>query len=116
FSGRWTLGSSAGTQKVDVRSTDSNGATVIYAIFESVATAGAATSATALAGTQGQAAKMSTAVPTPIGVSVVDLHGNAKSGVRVWFTPCETCGSANPASSLTNAGGVATSMWTLGTS
>ena len=116
FSGRWTLGPSAGTQRVEVRGTDSNAPAVIYATFESVATAGAATGATALAGTQGQAAKMSTAVPTPIGVRVVDLYGNAKSGVRVWFTPCETCGSANPASAMTNAGGVATSMWTLGTS
>lgn len=116
FSGRWTLGPGAGTQKVDVRGTNSSGATVIYATFESVATAGAATGATALAGTQGQAAKVSTAVPTPIGVSVVDLHGNAKSGVRVWFAPCDTCGSVNPVSATTNAGGVATSAWTLGTS
>jgi hypothetical protein len=115
FSGRWTLGPGAGTQKVDVRSADSAGAT-IYATFESIATAGAATSARAIAGTQSQAAQVSTAVPTPIGVSVVDLNGNAKAGVTVTFTPCETCGSANPASAVTNAGGVAMSTWTLGKS
>jgi hypothetical protein len=46
----------------------------------------------------------------------VDLNGNAKAGVTVTFTPCESCGSANPASAVSNVGGVATTTWTLGTS
>lgn len=116
FSVRWTLGPGAGTQRVEVRGDNPSGGPFIYATFESVATAGTATSATALAGTTGQAAKASTPVPTPIGVSVVDLHGNAKAGVIVWFTACETCGIANPASATTNVGGVATTQWTLGAS
>lgn len=116
FSGRWTLGPGAGTQRVEVRGDNPSGGSFIHATFESVATAGAAVSAKAIAGSQDQAAKASTAAPSEIGVSVVDLHGNAKAGVTVRFTPCETCGSANPASATTNAGGVATTQWTLGAS
>jgi hypothetical protein len=109
---RWTLGAGAGTQKVEVRA--ATGSTLIFATFEAVATAGAAANATPVAGTDGQAARQSTGLPAPVSVSVVDLQGNAKAGVTVAFTPCDACGSVDPSTAVTNAGGIATSAWTLG--
>ena len=73
----------------------------------------AAASTLSIAAGQGQTGNTSTALATPLGVTIVDAFGNAVSGVTVnWATP--SGGSFAPASSVTNAAGVATSVWTLG--
>jgi hypothetical protein len=113
---RWTLGPGAGIQKVDVRDVSDTGSGIIYATFQATASAGVAASATPVAGTNGQAAGKSNPLPMPISVSVVDIEGNVKAGVNVTFVPCATCGTVSPASAVTNAGGIASSTWVLGTS
>ncbi len=93
-----------------------------------VATSGALTSATsstfnmvagpastlAISGGQAQTGNTSAALPTPLAVTIQDANGNAVSGVNVNWT---TSGGAtmSPTTSATNAAGVATSTWTLGT-
>jgi hypothetical protein len=111
---RWTLGTSAGAQRIEVRGVNSSGAGVVFANFNATATAAAAASVTAVAGTSGQTAGQTQALPAPISVRVADAYGNAKAGVTVNFVPCSTCGSANPTSAVTDASGIASASWTLG--
>jgi hypothetical protein len=111
---RWTLGTVADTQRVEVRAVDpTTGQPLVFAAFRAVgmpdvaATVGPQ-SATALAGFPG--------LPLADSVAVVvkDRFGNPVPGVAVVWTVRRGGGSVSPASSTTGAGGVARTVWTLG--
>ena len=62
----------------------------------------------------GQTAMAGTAVATPVGVTVKDQFGHAISGIAVGFAVSAGGGFVNPAVDTTNAQGVATTSWVLG--
>jgi len=62
----------------------------------------------------GQTAMAGTAVTTPVGVTVKDQFGHALPGVAVGFAVSAGGGFLSPATDTTNAQGVATTTWVLG--
>jgi len=62
----------------------------------------------------GQTAMAGTAVTTPVGVTVKDQFGHAMAGVAVGFAVSAGGGFLSPATDTTNAQGVATTSWVLG--
>ena len=62
-----------------------------------------------------QTATVNTLLPQPITVVVKDTYGNVKSGVTVNWAAVAGGGSTAVASSVTDATGIATSGWTIGT-
>ena len=62
----------------------------------------------------GQTGLINTALPTPIGVRVVDAGGNGVSGKTVTFSTTSGSGSVAPTSVTSDAGGNASTVWTLG--
>jgi len=109
---RWTLGTVAGPQKVEVRAVDSNGAAVVFATFNATAVAGAPQSVTIISG-NGQNGQLGQALVIPLKVKVADSYGNPNTGVSVAFT-ANNGGSAAPNPVITDAAGEATTTWTLG--
>jgi hypothetical protein len=65
-------------------------------------------------GGDGQTAQVGTALPLELAVLVTDEDGAAVEGVSVSWTVIEGGGSVSPASSTTNASGVASAGFTLG--
>ena len=109
---RWTLGTGAGDQKVEVRAVDSSGAAVVFATFTATATAGAPQTVNITSGNT-QSATQNLSLPLPIIVTVKDANGNPIAGVPVMFT-ANNRGSSSPLSVNTNATGEALTIWTLG--
>ncbi|MFA7402584.1 MAG: Ig-like domain-containing protein [Pelobacteraceae bacterium] len=109
---RWTLGTEAGSQKVEVRAVDSSGAPVVYATFTATGSAAAAQSIDISSG-NAQTAQQLQQLPSPIVVIVKDAYGNPVTGVSVSFT-ANNGGSVQPETSMTNALGQAVATWTLG--
>lgn len=109
---RWTLGTQAGVQKIEVRAVDSTGAAVVYATFEAIAVAGAAQSVSIASG-DSQSAQQLQPVPLPVKVVVKDAYGNPTPGISVAFA-ANNGGSALPESAVTDASGEAAATWTLG--
>jgi len=62
-----------------------------------------------------QTATVNTALAQPIAVVVKDAFGNVKSGVTVNWAAAAGSGSTALASSVTNAAGIASTGWTIGT-
>ena len=62
-----------------------------------------------------QAGFIGEALPVPAAVRVLDANGHPAGLVRVQFEVASGEGSASPASSLTDAAGLARATWTLGT-
>jgi hypothetical protein len=112
---RWRLGTVAGdTQRVEARAVDAaTGEPLVFAHFRAVATAGPAASI-------GPAANASyIGLPMlPLADSVAalvrDQYGNPVAGQTVAWSVAQGGGSASPASSVTDANGVARTSWTLG--
>lgn len=104
----WTLGPTAGQQKVTATVTG-----LTPAEFVALGTPGAATRIEVLAGSNQQG---DAGAPLSDSVAVVahDEHGNTVPGVLVSWSVIEGAGSANPSSSTTNALGQAKTAWTLG--
>jgi hypothetical protein len=113
ISDRWTLGSVAGAQSVEVRGSDGATGGTVYATFNATALAGPPSKVSGVTG-DGQAQMQAQVLPVPLTITVTDAHGNISSGTTVNFVPCAACGSANPASAVTNGAGVASTTWTLG--
>ena len=67
------------------------------------------------AGSNGQTGTAGQQLANPISVHVTDQNSNALAGVSVAWAVVGAGGSVNTASSLTNANGDATVLWTLGT-
>ena len=63
----------------------------------------------------GQTGTVGTPLPTPIGVTVLDQHGDGMAGVVVNFAVAAGGGRTVGVSANTNAQGVATVIWILGT-
>ncbi len=69
---------------------------------------------TASASGDGQSAQVGTALPLPLRV-LVTLNGVADAGATVAWAASGTGASVNPTQSTTDATGIATTTWTLGT-
>src|SRR5207244_12273720 len=54
-------------------------------------------------------------LPTPLSVRVADGFNNPVAGVTVSWAVISGAGSPNPATSTSNASGIASTTWTLGT-
>lgn len=111
---RWTLGTVAGdTQRVEARAVDpETGEGLVFAVFRAIATPAAAAGISAVQPTL-------TGMPgTPVADSaaalVRDQYGNPVPGVTVNWAVTSGGGSVSPASSTTNAQGIARAQWTLG--
>ena len=63
----------------------------------------------------GQSAPTNTALPTPLSVIVVTQFGEALKNVTVTWTVISGGGSLNPATSLTDGTGIASTSFTTGT-
>lgn len=61
-----------------------------------------------------QTAIMGKALIVPLQVSVKNKEGRLLEGIQVKFTPGANCGSASPGNTITDAFGLATTIWTLG--
>jgi len=107
---RWTLGPSAGTQRVEVRTVSAAGQPTVWVVFEATARPAAPASMAVLSapatGTQLQPLSERTEV------RVLDRFGNPCPGVEVTFTSPQG-GSANPPSTTTDNQGIARTLWTL---
>jgi|GEM_PF-694263 len=114
---RWTLGTVAGdTQRVEVRAVDaSTGAPQVFAVFRALATPGAPASV-AKADDRFYQGTAGMQMADSLAVKVVDRYGNGVPGVEVAWAAPPGHGSFSPATSRTNAAGVARSAWTLGAS
>jgi hypothetical protein len=110
---RWRLGTSAGTNKVEVRVVDANGAAVVFATFVAVGTAGAPQTASIVSGNN-QSAKQLKQLPLPVKVIIKDSYSNPIAGVAVTFT-ANNGSTAFPVSATTDTSGEAAATWTLGT-
>lgn len=109
----WTLGTVADSQRVEARAVDpETGAALVFAVFRAVATpAGAASIAAVQATVAGQPG---TPVADSVAAVVKDQYGNPVPGVTVNWAVTSGGGSVSPASSTTNAQGIARARWTLG--
>src|SRR3989442_839555 len=107
-----TLGIVIGTQTTTATATIGGTATTVT--FSISATAAGASQMTA-AGGDGQTGTVGTTLPTPLSVRVADQFNNPVAGVPVTWTPASGSGSVNPPTSTSNASGIASTAWTLGT-
>lgn len=112
---RWTLGTStADSQRVEARAVDPNtGAAIVFATFRATPLPGPAHSVTKAAG-DAQTGLLGAPLPDSIAVRIVDSYGNPVPGVQVSWVPGVGNGAVSPASSPTNAQGIAKTRWTLG--
>jgi Bacterial Ig-like domain (group 1) len=102
----WTLGRTAGLQRLTVRLESDTAGTEVTA----VARAGKATKLSFVSPPESGRAGRS--LPKPLVVQVTDDYGNPLGGQTVVFKPAG--GSVVPARGLTDAAGRATVLWTLG--
>lgn len=107
----WTLGTVADSQRVEARAVDASGAPLPAATFRALAQAGAAASVTA---GQAQVSGAPGAALDSVGALVKDAFGNPVAGAAVAWTVASGGGSVSPATSATDAQGVARTRWTLG--
>jgi alpha-tubulin suppressor-like RCC1 family protein len=109
----WTLGTSAAVaQTVEARIAGS--AALLVATFSATATPGAPT-ALAIAGGNSQTAQVQATLPAPLAVRVLDQYGNSVPGVAVTFAVISGGGTLSATSATSNADGIASVSWTLGT-
>ena len=105
----WTLGSAAGTQHATATLAGASGSPVTFSATASAAPVPLIGMATP--GGDGQSAAAGTALPNPLRV-IVTLSGNPVQGDTVRWAA--GAGSVAPAKSVTDASGIATTTWTLG--
>lgn len=109
---RWVLGTRAGPQALEARLVSHSGRPLVARI---VATAAAGTPA-ALIAVPGEplAGERARPLPDPVVVKLTDDWGNPVGGVSVAFEPLSG-GEVAPGSVETDAAGLASAVWTLGT-
>ena len=111
---RWTLGSTAGAQRLEARAVDGvTGAPIVFATFDATARPGAPTQVSVVSGS-GQAATTGSLLPVALVAKVSDAHGNGVQGVSVTFAVTVGSGSVVPPSAATDSAGQATAAWALG--
>jgi adhesin/invasin len=107
--GSWTLGATAGSNTLTATSTGLSGSPIT---FTATGNPGSATNIALVQG-NGQTGTVGSTLGTTLQVLVTDNLANPVQGVTVgWATGS---GNLSPASSVTNASGIATTTWTLGT-
>ncbi|HEV2671992.1 MAG TPA: Ig-like domain-containing protein, partial [Gemmatimonadales bacterium] len=107
-----TLGLNSGVQTTTATSTLAGGPTTVT--FSVNATVGGATQMTIEAGNN-QVDTVGQTLPVPLSVRVADQFNNPVQGVVISWAVLDGNGSVGPLSSTTNASGIATTSWTLGT-
>ncbi|HEX6367742.1 MAG TPA: Ig-like domain-containing protein [Longimicrobium sp.] len=111
---RWTLGTvAADSQRVEASAMDAEpGQAIAAAVFRA---SGQAAAAATIAPVQAQAAgKPGIALADPVAAVVHDAYGNPVPGTTVTWTVTSGGGSASPATSVSDALGVARTGWVLG--
>lgn len=108
--GSWTLGPAVGSNTLTATSGALNGSPVT---FTATGNPGNATDIALVSG-NGQSGTVNTALAAPFVVQVTDVNGNPVPGVTVGWAAVGG-GSMNPASSVTDGSGLASSTRTLGT-
>lgn len=109
--GSWTLGAVAGVNTLTATAGALNGSPVT---FTATGNPGNATNIALISG-DAQSGTVNTALAAAYVVKVTDNNGNAVQGVTVGWAAVGGGGSMNPASSVTDAAGLASSTRTLGT-
>lgn len=109
---RWTLGKTAGSNKLEVRAVSNTGAPLIFATFTATGTASDPTSINIFSGNH-QSAIQGQALERPVVATVRDAYGNPTAGITVKFKS-EGSGIVVPQVAITNSAGEATAAWTLG--
>jgi alpha-tubulin suppressor-like RCC1 family protein len=104
----WTLGSTAGTQRVSASATG-----VTPVTFNATALAAAPASLAIVTGS-GQSAAPGARLPDSLIVRVIDAFNNPVKDVVVTWAALGDAGTVSPASSKTDAAGRAGTSWTLG--
>lgn len=107
---RWTLGQTAGPATAMATVPGASGSPVS---FGATAGPGAATQLAA-AGGNNQTAPPAAQLATPLQVRATDLFGNPVPGVAIAWQATDGGGSVSPATSMTNAAGLASTTFTLG--
>ena len=112
---RWTLGTStADSQRVEARAIDPNtGARIVFATFKATPLPGPAQSLTKTGG-DAQTGALGAALIDSLAVRVADSYGNPVPGATVTWAASAGSGAVSPATSQTNAQGIARTRWTLG--
>jgi alpha-tubulin suppressor-like RCC1 family protein len=112
---RWTLGTStAEIQRVEARAVDANsGAAIVFATFRATPLPGPAHSL-AKAGGDAQTGALGAPLTDSLAARVTDSFGNPVPNVQVTWTASVNNGAVPPATSQTNAQGIAKTRWTLG--
>ena len=114
---RWTLGTStaaADSQRVEVRAVDAaTGEALVFATFRATAKADVPAVA-APVGTASRTGVAGGVVADSPAVRVADRYNNPVAGVDVAWAVASGGGAVSPASSRTDASGVAKTQWTLG--
>jgi probable HAF family extracellular repeat protein len=106
----WTLGTTAGLQRVDARVT---GSTVPSLAVVATATAASAVTLEKTGG-DAQADTVLATLPRPLVVKATDLNGNPVAGALVAWTLGSDAGTVSPSITRTDSAGEARSVWTLG--
>lgn len=107
-----TLGTRAGTYTIRARLRD---AAEVTMTIEAVATADVPARVEVVSGSA-QTGTVGDALAQPLVVRVADRFGNPVADAEVIFRPDPGSGSASPVSVRTDASGLASAQWTLGTS
>lgn len=109
----YTVGTTAGAgnQTVNASVTGLAGSPVGF----TASVVAAAASQIAVSSGDNQTATVATMLAQPIAVVVRDAFGNAKSGVTVNWAAGAGSGSTGAATSVTDASGIASTTWTIGT-
>ncbi len=106
------LGTTPGTETTTATAALTGGPTTVTFTI-TVQAAGA--SQIAANGGDAQTDTVGRTLPTSISVIVKDAFANPVSGVTITWSIVHGGGSVNPSTSVTNAGGIASTSWTLGT-
>ena len=110
---RWTLGTIAGTQRLEARAVDASNTTIVLATFATEAKAGPPTSVTKRAG-DAQRGVSGLLLAVPLEVAVADQYGNGVLDIEVTWRVAEGEGTISARGAKTNGNGIAMADWQLG--
>ncbi|MES2521778.1 MAG: Ig-like domain-containing protein [Gemmatimonadota bacterium] len=105
----WRLGTSMGAQTVVASVTGATAATFTATARESGA------SSLVIIGGSAQTGTVSSTLPQPLTVRLLDAQGAPVAGAPVFFTATGSSGTLTPSSATTGANGEASTSWRLGT-
>jgi hypothetical protein len=109
----WTLGTTAGEQRLEARVLDAGGTPLVADTFTATATP-AAPSQITITGGHGQSGAPGQPLPAWLGVRLRDPYGNAVPGWTVEWAVLAGGGTVQPATSVTDTNGEARTQWVMG--